>query len=118
MQVIEHLPKEKGFKLLTQVEEIGKKQVIISTPMGIHRQEEYDGNQLQEHQSFWLPNDFKKYGYEVINQGFKPLYGEKDKVNIFCPASNIVSFFACFMHPLIQFFPKLAVQMVCVKNLS
>ena len=118
LQVIEHLPKEKGLELLMLMEELGKKQVIISTPMGVHRQEKYDGNPLQEHQSFWLPNDFKKYGYKVINQGFKPLYGEKDNVEFLGLASNIVSLLACFMHPLIQFFPKQAAQMICVKNLS
>jgi len=116
LQVIEHLPKEKGFELLSAMEEICKKQIIISTPVGMYGQDEYDGNPLQEHKSFWLPNDFKKLGYRVIGQGLRLLYGEKSRVESFGPAAGLLSFFACFLHPLLQFFPHQAAQMICVKN--
>jgi SAM-dependent methyltransferase len=117
LQVIEHLPKQKGLELLRYMEEIGREQIIISTPVGMNPQDEYDGNPLQEHNSFWLPNEFKELDYQVIVQGLRFLYGEKNRVEIFGPAAGFVSLLSCFLHPLIQFFPHQAAQMICVKNI-
>src|SRR6266568_4602358 len=42
--LIEHLTKEDGLKLIEMVEKIARKKVIIFTPNGFLPQEEYDGN--------------------------------------------------------------------------
>jgi hypothetical protein len=56
------------------MENVAKKKIIIFTPNGFLRQDEYDGDKLQIHKSGWTVDEFKKLGYEVkgIN-GWKPL---------------------------------------------
>lgn len=64
--VIEHLKKEEGKKLLKQTLNIARKQIIIGTPIGLTKQFHshgkdawgYSGVKWQEHQSGWSPDDF------------------------------------------------------------
>lgn len=65
-QVIEHLPKEKGIRLLVELECVTKDLIIIATPNGYHESGPgTDGNQHSAHLSAWHPNDFQKHGYET-----------------------------------------------------
>lgn len=71
LDVIEHLEKEDGYKLLKDMERVAKKRVIIITPNGFVPQ--YNkGNKLQAHLSGWSVDDFKKLGYKV-----EGIYGTK-----------------------------------------
>jgi cyclopropane fatty-acyl-phospholipid synthase-like methyltransferase len=72
MDVIEHLNKEKGKKLLEKTERIARNQFIVFTPLGFISQEHDDedawgmhGGELQKHRSGWLPEEFGD-GYEFI----------------------------------------------------
>jgi hypothetical protein len=66
LDVIEHIEKEKGEKLLKATEKIAKKQIVIFTPLGFLPQENsgkkdgwgLDGGDWQSHKSGWLPSDF------------------------------------------------------------
>jgi hypothetical protein len=66
LDVIEHIEKSAGEKLLKATEKIAKKQIIIFTPLGFLPQENagkkdawgLDGGDWQEHKSGWLPDDF------------------------------------------------------------
>lgn len=67
IDVIEHLEKDKGKKLLEMTEKIVRKQIIIFTPLGMVKQEVLPGGKdawglngvaYQEHKSGWLPEDF------------------------------------------------------------
>ncbi len=65
--ILEHMPKEKGQKLLTRLEEKGC-YLLISTPAYFFKGE-HDNNPASEHISFWGPKDFsgkwivtEKYG--------------------------------------------------------
>lgn len=67
IDVIEHLPKEDGEKLLKITEKIAKKQIVIFTPLGLVEQETLKGGkdawglsgaEYQEHKSGWMPEDF------------------------------------------------------------
>lgn len=75
--VIEHLEKEDGFRLMEMMEKLARKKVIICTPNGFLEQREYDGNRLQVHLSGWEVEEMQRRGYRVqgIN-GWKPLRGE------------------------------------------
>lgn len=64
LDVIEHLKKEDGFKLLENMEGIANKKVILVTPNGFVPQ--YSSkNKLQQHLSGWNIADFEKKGYKV-----------------------------------------------------
>jgi len=74
LEVIEHLTKEEGYKLIKKMEKIARKKIILSTPNGYYPQNEYDGNPYQQHKSAWSIKDFKDLGFEVYGLGeFKSL---------------------------------------------
>lgn len=75
--LIEHLTKEEGWKLMKLMEKIAKKKVIILTPNGFLEQGIYDGNEFQIHKSGWEVQEFEKMGYKVYGiMGLKSLRGE------------------------------------------
>jgi len=66
LDVVEHLDKKEGMKLLKETEKIAKEQIIIFTPLGFLPQKHDDnkdgwgleGSEWQEHKSGWMPEDF------------------------------------------------------------
>lgn len=76
-QVIEHLKKPDGIKLISKISEIAKEVVIIGTPNGHYSQGVYDENVYQKHLSEWRVEDFQKMGFKVYGQATKLIYGEK-----------------------------------------
>jgi hypothetical protein len=67
--VIEHLEKQDGIKLLADIEMIARKQIVVFTPNGMMEQNEDpwgDNNEMQIHKSGWLPEEFIKRFYNVI----------------------------------------------------
>jgi SAM-dependent methyltransferase len=68
IEVIEHLERSAGQKLLDELERIGSR-VIVTTPNIRFQQREYDGNIFQKHLSGWNPSDFRARGYSVYGAG-------------------------------------------------
>jgi hypothetical protein len=66
MDVIEHLSKEDGLKLMADMELIARKKVIFFTPSGFLPQKHATDNDLQEHLSGWEADEMKRHGYDVI----------------------------------------------------
>lgn len=67
LDVIEHLEKEVGVKIIAEIERVARHQAVIFTPLGFMPQHmdagEADawglsGGKMQEHKSGWLPEDF------------------------------------------------------------
>ena len=76
LDVIEHLPKEDGWRLLDNMERLARRCVIILTPNGFVPQHSKNGD-LQEHLSGWEAQEFRQRGYRVIGMGgLKKLRGE------------------------------------------
>ena len=70
--VIEHMEKEEGARLLRTTERIARRQVAVFTPLGFLPQHcdgkdawGLDGASWQEHRSGWLPEDFGE-GWEIL----------------------------------------------------
>lgn len=90
IDVIEHFEKETAFEVLSQVEKIAAKKVIIFTPRGFFRQLDIDhyglgGETYQRHRSGWEVEDLQKRGYNIIifskfhdrrNLAFVEVYGK------------------------------------------
>lgn len=76
-QVIEHLGKKDALLLVKKMEEIARKQVIISTPIGQIEDPCLDGNKYQKHQSAFAPEDFERMGYRIVKYGYRWLLGPK-----------------------------------------
>lgn len=115
--LIEHLEKKDGIALLEKMENIARKKVILTTPVGFLKQGEADGNPWQVHRSGWGVNEMRKRGYKVIGiSGWKPIKGEEGKIilkpNLFWTVVSILS------EPILRFFPKHSFEMLCVKKIG
>lgn len=81
MDVIEHLSREDGLKMLETIETIARKSVVIHTPNGYLHQPPAPDNPWQEHRSGWAVSDFRSCGYEVFGiSGSKRLRGEYARI--------------------------------------
>ncbi len=114
LDVIEHLTKKDGWKLLDSMEKAAKKKTIVFTPNG-YLPQAADDNPWQEHKSGWTVNEMRKRGYHIIGiNGWKPLRGECARIR-FWPRKiwNIISH-------ITQLYtrnkPELAFQILCIKN--
>ena len=114
--LIEHLTKADGEKLISMMEKIARKRVIIFTPNGFLEQREYDGNKYQVHLSGWEVDEMRKKGYNVTGiNGWKLLRGEfgvaKWRPRVFWGRISLLS----------QYFttknPKNAFAILCVKDI-
>jgi len=75
--VIEHLTKKDGLKLLADMEKMATKRVIIFTPNGFLPQHGFEAGDFQEHLSGWNVNEIRNLGYNVIGlNGLKSLRTE------------------------------------------
>lgn len=78
LDIIEHLCKEDGYKLIRDMEEIASKKVVIFTPNGFklpYLTKNIDID-FEKHLSSWDTAEMKKLGYKVIGiYGYKPLRG-------------------------------------------
>jgi Methyltransferase domain len=117
LDVIEHLTKENGLRLLKTMERIARKKVVVSTPNGFLPQDAVDGNPLQCHQSGWEVEEMRRMGYRVLGMsGWQPLRGAEAK-----PAWR--PYFLCDrLSRLTELFfeqhPKHAFQILCIKDVA
>lgn len=119
LEVLEHLEEREGRTLLREMEEIARRQVIISTPIGSHPQHEYDGNSYQEHRFVWRPAAMRRLGYRVVGHGVRNL-GAMAGVQSPLPKAlrPLVHLAWIGAGPLVRFLPELGGDMVCIKRLD
>lgn len=116
LDLIEHLPKEDGLRMMKSMERIAGRKVVIFTPSGFLPQRSYDDNSLQEHLSGWEASEMQQWGYHVIGLlGPKKLRGEihflKWRPKIFW---GMVSLLAHFLWT--RWDPANAAAILCVKT--
>ena len=63
-EILEHLEKRDGLNLLTHLEEITKKRIIISTPLR-YPQDAIRNNPYEAHTTEWSLLELKQLGYQV-----------------------------------------------------
>jgi SAM-dependent methyltransferase len=119
LEMLEHLEECEGMKLLKDMEEIARKQVVISTPVGVYNQKAHDNNPHQEHRHFWTPDEMRRLGYKVRGCGLRNVG------NI--PRGHTIALKALFLlanavwvlaSPLVYYFPRLGGDMVCIKDFT
>jgi len=112
IEVIEHLSKEDGEKLLRKVESIAKRRIIITTPNGFLPQE----GGLQKHKSGWCKKELEKLGFRVRGiDRLKPLLDEKGHYRVPIFLGNLLQ---DLLAPLISRCSFLAFRLLAVKELS
>lgn len=113
--LIEHLTKNDGLKLIELMEKKARKRVIIFTPNGFLEQGEYDNNPWQVHLSGWTVKEMEEKGYKVIGiNGWKALRGEYASIKyspkiLWMVISDITQFF-------VRNNPEKAFQILCIKE--
>lgn len=116
LDLIEHLTKEDGLRLMRGMEEVAARKVIFYTPSGFLPQHTFDNNELQEHLSGWEADEMKQYGYRVVGLlGPKSLRGEmhvlKYRPRIFWGMVSLVGHYLWT-----RWCPSKAAAILCVKT--
>ena len=118
-QVIEHLEKKDGFKLVNDLEKISRETIIITIPVGYNPKHHLeDGNPWQAHRSSWHPEEFKWRGFKVYGySGARFLKDErsefKTKLRIMVPFLFALSLFTqAITYKLVT----ASYQMLCIKK--
>jgi 2-polyprenyl-3-methyl-5-hydroxy-6-metoxy-1,4-benzoquinol methylase len=65
IDVLEHLYKADGHKVLELIHRLSKKAIVIKTPNGFVHQNAFDGNEHQAHLSGWEVDEFRKKNFKV-----------------------------------------------------
>lgn len=116
LDVIEHLKKEAGEKLIKDMEKIAKKRVIIFTPNGFLFQK--GKTNYDSHLSGWTDRELKIKGYKVFGiYGPKRLRGDYHKIKFYA------EFFWTIISELIQWTyiynnPQKAAALLCIKDVK
>lgn len=108
LDVLEHLPKNDGEKLLRKMENWARKKVILNTPNGFYPQKDKDHNSYQRHLSGWQIFELTKRGYEA--KGIAGLKQLEARRNVFFVISALSQIFT-------YFFPKMAFEVFYVKKI-
>jgi len=118
LEVVEHLDKEDGIRLIKDMEKIARRQVIISTPVGTFRQTspESKANPHQRHRATWSPREFRAMGYKVRGSGVYRINDERSLLSCF-PLKPLGYLIYVLAGPFVYFIPKISCHMVCTKNL-
>lgn len=118
-QVIEHVSRSQGEKILDEIENKAKRRIVVGTPRGFMEQphEFLDGNPHQVHKSGWSIEDFTARGYKVYGMGFWPIWSHdgfgRNAGFLVMILSNIISY---LMAPFVYFFPRLGAGIIAIKD--
>lgn len=116
LDVIEHLEKDDGYRLIESMKTIAREKIIIFTPNGFVKQCPYEGNVYHLHKSGWFYDDFKKLGFFAFGFfGLKYLRGEQAKLKYWPRFFWFI--ISELLQPLVFKIPKLAAQILYIKEL-
>ena len=117
LEVLEHLERADGEKLLKELERVASKQVILSTPVGKYQQGVFDGNPHQEHKYIWQPSEMKNKGYKIKGVGLRNLSGKAGiESKHSAPVQVLFNILWVLTGPFTHYFPDMAGDMVCIKT--
>ena len=116
LDVIEHLQKNDGWRMLEDMERLATRHVVIFTPNGFVPQKSKDGD-LQEHLSGWTADEMRSRGYRVLGMyGPQQWRGEYHRIKYHPrPGWVILSILAHYLHT--RSHPEKAAAIFCVKDL-
>lgn len=117
LDLIEHLSKEEGYKLIRGMEQLASKKVIIFTPNGFLPQKG-EGLHLNEHLSGWQVDEMRKLKYKVIGVfGHKFFRSANHKIR-FKPEAfwGLLSEASNWLYT--RWYPQYATALLCIKKLK
>jgi SAM-dependent methyltransferase len=118
MEVIEHLPKEKGYQMISEMERVAIKKIIIQTPNGFFPQNQVDSNPYQKHMSGWSVDDFEALGFNVHGlAGIRGLF-EPNGAGKYRSPAMLFGLLSTASRPMVYNLPRIAFRLHCVKELE
>lgn len=79
--IIEHLEESDALDLISQMEKVARRKIVIYTPNGFLPQGEEYGNPFQRHRSGWTSKQMESMGYRVVGiEGLRFLRGEMARI--------------------------------------
>ena len=120
-QVIEHISKQEGEKILDSLDKLAKKRIIVGTPRGYMNQPEnfLDANPHQVHKSGWLDQDFMQRGYKIYGVGIKQIWAEEGLARTRNKLAFIIwTIIAYFLSVPVYFLPKLGAGIIAIKKIE
>lgn len=130
LEVLEHLDKESGKKVLKKASGWAKEKVIVSTPNGFFPMGEVDNNPFQKHLSGWTVKEFSRLGFKCYGlAGIKFFYFQNNQVESLINEGEAASFSNIRFKPkrlfyiinsLFQIFsyylPEISFELLAIKN--
>jgi SAM-dependent methyltransferase len=115
LDLIEHLTKEDGRRLMANMEKLARRKVVFLTPNGFLPQSHAEQADLQEHLSGWEPLEMRSYGYTVAGVlGPKGLRGPYHHLRRKPGALwGVISLLGHFLYT--RWIPARAAAILCVK---
>ena len=113
MEVLEHLEKGDGERLLIELERVTRRQVLLTTPVGKYEQHASEGNIHWEHKYIWSPSELKAKGYSVKGTGLRGIGGEGGWGSRIHPLLKPVEYLVYGVGTMVSYnFPNIACHMV------
>jgi 2-polyprenyl-3-methyl-5-hydroxy-6-metoxy-1,4-benzoquinol methylase len=117
LELLEHLTKQEGAKLINKMEKWAREKVIITTPNGYLWQNGYDSNPLQEHKSGWSIEELRDLGFKVRGiDGWKRLKGYIGSIR-YKPAF-LWGRVSDLSQRITYYYPKLAFRLFAIKRVG
>jgi len=118
-QLIEHLSKEEGDRLMDLMDQLTLERIVVTTPRGFveQRGEFLGNNRHQHHKSGWIIADFVSRGYKVYGLGLSAVwrYSKLGRSKTRAPFISLVSY---LMSPLVYFIPVLGEGILAIKKIK
>ncbi len=115
LDLIEHLHRVDGLRLIDSMEKIARKKIVIFTPNGYVPQDDLNHNVWQRHLSGWSYNEMLDLGFKITGiSGWKSLRGRHGEI------AHRPKIFWFLISRLSQFYtenhPSKSFALLCVKN--
>jgi len=90
-EIIEHLDKRDGLKLIRECERVSRELTILTTPRGFYPQNSYGKNPFEIHRSGWTEKDFCELGFTWMFAGKPMITTSRNKVTTHWIFSNLLN---------------------------
>jgi ubiquinone/menaquinone biosynthesis C-methylase UbiE len=123
-EVLEHLGKKDGSKMLKEIERVARKKILMTTPNGfLSTHPGPDDNPDEAHLSGWTADELKELGFKVYGiRGLKALWSIKDGQAVIWLAPKRLPVLSAIIADVTGFFvyknPHRAFQFFFVKDIN
>ena len=113
IEVIEHLPKEDGERMLSELERVCRSKIVLTTPNGFLQQHPCVAPESEIHKSSWSARELRGKGYKVRGIGLKGTSKLRSRRSL-----TIYGLLSYLSTLITFFFPEFSEYILAVKTLG